>query len=173
MEWLEQAACKADPSLHLLREFMRTPSATDRAQISQAKATCQSCPVLKQCVNWVMQGDEDPTPSHVTGGMTPTERTYLRVRTITGLSSINENRELWRATAKHLRSLTLARSHQQAACGTRSGYMRHRRLGEVACDPCREAHNAYVRVTIRTPRNGVARRRSWAAQNAKRRESAA
>ena len=29
-----------------------------------------------------------------------------------------------------------------AACGTDSGYYRHRRQGEPACEPCRQAHNA-------------------------------
>lgn len=29
---------------------------------------------------------------------------------------------------------------ETATCGTRSGYQRHRRLGEAACDPCRQAN---------------------------------
>lgn len=30
-------------------------------------------------------------------------------------------------------------------CGTRAGYGAHRRRGEAACDPCREANTAYLR----------------------------
>lgn len=33
----------------------------------------------------------------------------------------------------------------KAACGTRSGYMRHRRLGETACGPCKAANNHRVK----------------------------
>ena len=32
-----------------------------------------------------------------------------------------------------------------AECGTYSGYMRHRRHGEFACRPCRDAANVYVK----------------------------
>ncbi len=32
-----------------------------------------------------------------------------------------------------------------AKCGTTSGYRRHRRLGEPACDACRAAHARYYR----------------------------
>lgn len=31
-----------------------------------------------------------------------------------------------------------------AACGTRSGYMRHRGRGEAACDACKKANTAYT-----------------------------
>lgn len=34
---------------------------------------------------------------------------------------------------------------QVAVCGTRSGYNRHRRLGEEACGPCRAANSRRVR----------------------------
>lgn len=37
-----------------------------------------------------------------------------------------------------------------AACGTRAGYMRHKRAGEDACEPCKEANRAYFRVWRRT-----------------------
>lgn len=32
------------------------------------------------------------------------------------------------------------------ACGSDAGYKRHRRRGEEACQPCREAHSAYARL---------------------------
>lgn len=32
-----------------------------------------------------------------------------------------------------------------AACGTYSGYQRHRRLGELTCDACRKANREYQR----------------------------
>ena len=32
-----------------------------------------------------------------------------------------------------------------APCGTRNGYLRHRRAGEEACEPCLDGHRAYQR----------------------------
>jgi WhiB family redox-sensing transcriptional regulator len=38
------------------------------------------------------------------------------------------------------------RAHRRkATCGNRGGYVAHRKRGEQPCDPCREAHNAYLR----------------------------
>ena len=44
-------------------------------------------------------------------------------------------------------------------CGTRSGYMAHRRQGESACDPCREANAIYSRKLRGRPRKTPARDR--------------
>lgn len=32
-----------------------------------------------------------------------------------------------------------------APCGTRNGYLRHRRAGEAACEPCLDGQRAYQR----------------------------
>lgn len=42
--------------------------------------------------------------------------------------------------------------HPTAKCGTRSGYMRHRRSGEVACDDCKAAASAYSRKQLQKSR---------------------
>jgi transcriptional regulator with XRE-family HTH domain len=42
-----------------------------------------------------------------------------------------------------------------AACGTDSGYNRHRRLGTVACDPCIKAHADYQVGYLHRRRLGV------------------
>lgn len=34
----------------------------------------------------------------------------------------------------------IADDEERMQCGTRPGYLRHRRLGETACDPCRQAN---------------------------------
>lgn len=33
---------------------------------------------------------------------------------------------------------------KEAQCGTRAGYNKHRRLGEITCEACREAQNIAV-----------------------------
>jgi biotin operon repressor len=44
-------------------------------------------------------------------------------------------------------------------CGTRSGYMAHKRQGETACDPCREANAIYSRKLRGRPRKVPAHER--------------
>lgn len=45
------------------------------------------------------------------------------------------------------------------ACGSDAGYRRHRRRGEEACPPCREAHAAYARLrrSVLSPLHGTKR----------------
>lgn len=38
----------------------------------------------------------------------------------------------------------VARPKRTNGCGTTAGYRQHRRLGEVPCDPCRQANARYV-----------------------------
>lgn len=45
-----------------------------------------------------------------------------------------------------------------SAQGTPMGYTRHRAVGDF-CDPCREAHNAYVRQWLRAKRESESDRR--------------
>jgi len=45
-----------------------------------------------------------------------------------------------------------------AECGTPSGYQRHHRAGEYACDPCKAAHAAYVAEYNADPERTVRRR---------------
>ena len=40
---------------------------------------------------------------------------------------------------------------QPAACGTDSGYYRHRRTGTPICDPCKHAHNTRKKELARNP----------------------
>lgn len=40
-------------------------------------------------------------------------------------------------------------SFDPSACGTNKGFNRHYRAGEEACEPCREARNAYDRTLKR------------------------
>lgn len=45
------------------------------------------------------------------------------------------------------------------AHGTNAGYQRHRRRGDQACQPCREAHSAYARLrrSVQSPLHGTKR----------------
>ena len=86
----------------------------------QAKSVCAGCPVLEECMEYAVA---DPELSGVWGGTTSRERREIR-------------RE--RGTTSRM-----ARVKTPAACGTASGYNRHRVLQEEPCDSCREARNAY------------------------------
>lgn len=58
-----------------------------------------------------------------------------------------ETRELhgyWGGVSERERR-KMRRGRQRPACGTENGYSSHRRHGEDACGPCREAHAAYHR----------------------------
>lgn len=84
-----------------------------------AKRICAHCPVVQECLDWALALPADTVG--VWGGTTPKER-------------------------RTLRRMGAARTVKPPAeCGSPSGYGRHRRNGEDACEPCRRAHNARKR----------------------------
>lgn len=89
-----------------------------------AKEVCATCSVLEQCREWALS---EYLPSGVCGGMTPKERRRLR-------------RE-----ANASKVLT-GPENLPAACGTDSGYYRHRREHSATCAECRAAHSAATAV---------------------------
>ncbi len=80
--WMLQAACRGlNPELFCVDDkrgrgrATRTPIA-----IANAKAVCNTCPVIHECRQWVCTSIPDPTPHCVAGGLTPRERPRLYQR---------------------------------------------------------------------------------------------
>jgi len=72
MDWRSQAAC-LNYNCELFFPIGKTGPAVD--QTEQAKAVCQRCDVVKQCLEWALQTDQD---AGVWGGKTEDERRLLR-----------------------------------------------------------------------------------------------
>lgn len=85
----------------------------------RAKRICARCPVVQECLDWALALPADTVG--IWGATTVRERQTLRQMGAAG-------------TVK-----------PPAECGSPSGYERHRRNGEDACEPCRLAHNARKR----------------------------
>lgn len=83
----------------------------------RARELCAGCPVRDDCLDDVMTTEVEPRFGF-RAGMTATARTR------------EARRRGW---------------NKRAQCGTDSGYFRHRRAGEPACDECLAAHAAAAR----------------------------
>lgn len=83
-----------------------------------ARAICAGCPVRTECLDFAIDGGDH---HGVFGGTSERERRSLRR---------GDN-------AKRVIAL-------RAACGTRSGYARHRKEGTPACEACRQAATRYT-----------------------------
>lgn len=85
-----------------------------------ARALCAGCPEREECREWGIRHE----PFGVWGGAGAGTLEAERARR--GLPNIVPGR----------------RRYGPAECGTDSGYRRHFREGEPACEPCRRAHAA-------------------------------
>lgn len=75
LTWQGRAACRGlDTETFFLPDAMRGPKKVARE--TAAKAICQGCPVMKNCLNWALAVAE---PHGVWGGTTPEERNQLRL----------------------------------------------------------------------------------------------
>lgn len=73
-DWRDHAACRGeDPELFF--PVGTTGPALD--QIDAAKAVCQRCPVMAECLAWALKNGE---PDGIWGGRTTDERRLLRRR---------------------------------------------------------------------------------------------
>ena len=103
-EWMDQAACLGE-DLNMF--FPDTPNNHARA----AKAICETCPVVDECLQWALDNNEQG----VWGGLTDNQRKNLR------------------------RKLGMKPKRVDAICGTAAGARAHYRDLEVPCAPCRRA----------------------------------
>lgn len=91
-----------------------------------ALAVCEDCAAREPCLKWALEHDE----AGVWGGTTDRDRDRLR----RGLPPVE------RTPVRTAPSGPEAPRRGLAPCGTPAAYMRHRRNGEDACEPCREAN---------------------------------
>jgi WhiB family transcriptional regulator, redox-sensing transcriptional regulator len=110
--WRLHAACRG------LGADLFFPDKGDVEGANQAKQVCVGCPVRHDCLEWGLY-DIGYKEAGIVGGTTPKERSRIR--------------KLRRARMTRQRKAT-------AECGTDSGYYRHHRYGEPACDACTTAH---------------------------------
>lgn len=85
---------------------------TDREDRAQCRRICAACPVAEPCLQDALDtGDSEE--AGIRAGTTPRQRKQLGRR---------------------------RKTQAVALCGTPSGYDRHRRNGETACRPCKDAN---------------------------------
>lgn len=115
-DWQETAACKGmDPNI--FHPFAGQRGLSAERYSRRAKSVCATCPHVARCLEFALDNFEF---EGVWGGTTPGERRVIAART--GLSG---------------------RPPRPIRHGTPGGFSTHRHRGEVPCDACREANNAY------------------------------
>ncbi|MDQ2845834.1 MAG: WhiB family transcriptional regulator [Actinomycetota bacterium] len=74
MDWRHRAICRdEDPELF----FPIGNSGPALLQIAEAKAVCERCPVISDCLSWALESGQD---AGVWGGMSEDERRALKRR---------------------------------------------------------------------------------------------
>ncbi|WP_029138744.1 WhiB family transcriptional regulator [Nakamurella lactea] len=74
MDWRHRAICRdEDPELF----FPIGNSGPALLQIAEAKAVCERCPVISECLSWALESGQD---AGVWGGMSEDERRALKRR---------------------------------------------------------------------------------------------
>lgn len=119
-EWFDQAACQsyAERMGGPARDRIFFPARGETT--TKARQICAECPVSDQCLEWALVTGQK---YGVWAGTSERQRRVLR-------------RE---------RGLNVGgRPLTPIDHGTQAGYAAHLRRLETACDPCREAHRAYV-----------------------------
>ncbi|WP_441251468.1 WhiB family transcriptional regulator [Kitasatospora sp. McL0602] len=104
------------------------PEQEDAAGERVAKEICGFCPVRSACLALAISRNEE---FGIFGGLTPQERREL----------YPVRRSVDRAAVEPTPAPTEPK-REPVTCGSRRGYQRHRRRGEVACDLCRYANAA-------------------------------
>lgn len=97
----------------------------------EARQICKSCPIIDRCLDYALHVKVDG----IRGGTTPDQR--ARIRRKRGIVPS---------------PVILSPTRPEPGCGTRNGHMKHRRAGDVPCDPCRQANADYQRAWMRTRR---------------------
>jgi WhiB family redox-sensing transcriptional regulator len=114
--WMQHAACRGmNPSL-----FM--PERGDTDAIREALATCQTCPVRTECLEYGLEERYG-----VWGGLSENARRKLRT-------------ERFKAIGKRYYP------HKPIEHGTRNGYYTHLRRNETPCTACVEARRTWLRI---------------------------
>lgn len=126
VSWAETAACRG----YDLAEFFTE----SKLGMKRAKQICAGCPVRRQCLEEALRA-EVGSRYGIYGGLTAAERTRL----------VKDRGDETTEPAP----VPLRAGRGPAACGTRSGYTRHRKRGEN-CDACRQANTDANNRLVRT-----------------------
>ncbi len=111
-------------------EIFYPPAGNDAARVTrEAKRICELCPVRTECLTYAL--DHDEVNYGVWGGLSPRERRQL-------VPKIGRGKKRRQTPIVH---------------GTETGYYTHRRRGEQACVPCRDASAAIHRIRAERRRN--------------------
>lgn len=153
----------------------------------EGRILCEGCPVRDACLTDALANEPLPRFGYVGGktpdehyaisktgkrpsnggrrtGLSPDDDADIARRYLAGSST----REIGEAYGVHRNTIAASlhrtrtrprkpRSNKVSPCGTRAAYERHRRKGELPCEPCFEAKRAYS-----SQRNEIARERKSA-----------
>ena len=121
-DWQQRAACRGASRAVRAALFADDDLATQMAAI---ECLCWHCPVIAECADWGLRHER----FGVWGGQTQASLDSVRAR-------IN-------VYVDFLEPVDHVPSNAQG-CGTRAGYMRHRRNGTPVCADCRMANADWV-----------------------------
>ncbi len=142
-DWHTHAACRGmDPNLFF-------PDLGGSTGAANAKHVCATCPVQDHCLDYALDNNER---SGIWGGLgEPDRRKARRLRAVNAATPTGQLRDTVALQKRATRRRRAAPEH-----GTYSGYRRHRRDGEPACDPCRQANALYRQEWLTRQRKGGA-----------------
>jgi hypothetical protein len=124
--WHKQAEC-GRPEYDDHRDLWYAAD-SDHAAVAEAISICRQCPVIQACARAAFRQGES---FGIWGGMTARQRTAA-LRRVRALQA--------ERAAKPKAAPKPKKKREPAKCGTRSGYLRHRKNGEEACAACRQAN---------------------------------
>ncbi|PHQ49978.1 hypothetical protein BLA24_20400 [Streptomyces cinnamoneus] len=107
------------------------PEKGDHKTANLAREICARCPVIEACLADALKmegGRSHSSRFGIRGGLTPNQR-YQLSRRMRQSASASE------AASRPVEVSTVP-ERKPAPCGTRRGYLRHRREGENACEAC-------------------------------------
>lgn len=127
--WQDDAACR----LHNPEMWFPHGSTSRKVDVyAEARAICLGCPVLADCLRYVLTTRED---DGMWAALTPEQR-----------ADLYRERPVKRSDPATLGLVPAdKRWSDVAACGTPAGYQRHRNRGEATCRACRDSVNDYNR----------------------------
>ena len=136
-DWVDQANCRGLPTSWF---FIKNGQSV-KPEVKQA---CETCPVKQDCLDHALKYEAHG----FWGGTSEKQRKRLRAslnikmdkpesRVIAELSAMYFSEKMSSIQRNRVRKTP----KKVAECGTRTGYTRHRRLKEAACDDCKKANS--------------------------------
>ena len=119
--WMKRAACRGLPA----EQFHPKRGAAT----AHLKQLCSTCPVRHDCLDYAMINGEK---YGIWGGKSERQRRALRKGSDTTTA----------ADGTIVKPVALV---DATKCGTQAGYQQHHRHGTDPCEPCIDAHRAYMR----------------------------